>query len=81
MDDEQKRLLLELIEARYENGGLIITSQLPIEQWYEYLNDPLIADAMLDRLIHKAEKITMSPNTPSMRKLQAIASGEADPTP
>lgn len=60
MDAEQKRLLLEVLEHRYEQKATIITSQLAIEDWYEYLNDPLVADAILDRIVHHAEKITLS---------------------
>lgn len=68
MDAEQKRLLLEILEHRYEQCSTIITSQLAIEDWYEYLNDPLIADALLDRIVHQAEKIVLAGE--SMRKLK-----------
>lgn len=60
MDSEQKRLLLEILEDRYEQKSTIITSQLAIEDWYEYINDPIIADAILDRIIHHSEKIILS---------------------
>lgn len=66
MDDEQKRLLLEILEHRYEGRSTIITSQLPISEWYNSINDPLIADALLDRIVHQAEKITLTGE--SMRK-------------
>lgn len=69
MDAEQKRLLLEILEHRYEQAATIITSQLAIQDWYEYLNDPLIADALLDRVVHQAEKITLTGE--SMRKIKA----------
>jgi DNA replication protein DnaC len=70
MDNEQKRLLLELLEHRYEVRSTIITSQLPIAQWYEYINDPLIADAILDRIVHQAEKIALQGE--SRRKNQLL---------
>lgn len=73
MDAEQKRLLLEIIEHRYEQRSTIITSQLAVEDWYEYINDPLIADALLDRLVHQAEKIVLSKTAESMRKHKANA--------
>ena len=60
MDDEQKRLLLEILEHRYEIRSTIITSQLPLDHWYDYLNDPLVADALLDRIVHRSEKISLS---------------------
>lgn len=60
MEDEQKRLLLEILEHRYDVRSTIMTSQLPIAQWYESIDDPLIADAMLDRIVHQAEKISLT---------------------
>lgn len=69
LDDEQKRLLLEILEHRYESNATIITSQLPLNLWYDYLNDPLIADALLDRIVHQAEKIILSGE--SLRKTNA----------
>lgn len=68
MDNEQKRLLLEILEHRYEQNSTLLTSQLPVQQWYEYLNDPLIADALLDRIVHQAEKISLTGE--SMRKMK-----------
>jgi DNA replication protein DnaC len=69
MDDEQKRLLFEILEHRYEIKSTIITSQLPINHWYDYLNDPLIADALLDRIVHLSEKISLSGE--SLRKVKS----------
>lgn len=66
MDSEQKRLLHEIVDTRYEQCATIITSQLPITEWHEYINDPIIADALLDRIVHHAEKIILSGD--SLRK-------------
>jgi DNA replication protein DnaC len=71
LDDLQKRLLLELLEQRYETTSTIITSQLPIASWYEYLNDPLLADALLDRIVHQAEKINLQGE--SFRKIKQVS--------
>jgi DNA replication protein DnaC len=59
--------LFEIIEERTLNGSIIITAQLPIKEWYAYLGNETIADAMMDRLIHTAHKIELS--GPSMREL------------
>ncbi|HBD7287331.1 TPA: IS21-like element helper ATPase IstB [Legionella pneumophila] len=75
MDAEQKRLLLELLEHRYEQKATIITSQLVIEDWYEYINDPLIADAILDRIIHHAEKIIIDGDSLRKNKPQSAIQG------
>ena len=42
--------LLQLLEDRYEKRSVIITSQLPVSKWYEHINDPTLADAIMDRL-------------------------------
>ncbi|MGH7106569.1 MAG: IS21-like element helper ATPase IstB [Acetobacteraceae bacterium] len=49
--------LLELLDDRVGSRASILTSQLPIEHWHEYLNDPTLADAIMDRLIHCSHKI------------------------
>jgi len=61
--------LFEIIEERTLDGSIIITAQLPIKEWYAYLGNETIADAMMDRLIHTAHKIELS--GPSMRELLA----------
>ncbi len=61
--------LFEIIEERTLSGSLIITAQLPIKEWYAYLGNETIADAMMDRLIHTAHKIELK--GPSMRELLA----------
>jgi len=61
--------LFEIIEERTLNGSIIITAQLPIKEWYAYLGNETIADAMMDRLIHTAHKVELS--GPSMRELLA----------
>jgi len=58
--------LLELLEDRYGNRATCVTSQLPMKNWYEYLGDPTVADAILDRLIHNAHKVQLTGE--SMRK-------------
>ena len=57
---DQRRDLLEIIDDRHEMRSVIITSQVPIEQWYEIIGDPTIADAILDRLIHNAYRIELT---------------------
>ena len=42
--------LLQLLEDRYRKKSIIITSQLPVSKWYEYINDPTLADAIMDRM-------------------------------
>ena len=65
---EQTQELLEVIEARNQNGSIIVTSQLPIKEWYSYFKNPTLADAIMDRLIHNAYKINLQGE--SMRKMK-----------
>jgi hypothetical protein len=49
--------ILEIVEDRYEARSIIVTSQLPVDRWYEIIRNPTIADAILDRLVHNAYRI------------------------
>lgn len=44
LSHDAKLALLDILEDRYGNGSTIITSQLPLDKWYEFLNEPSIAD-------------------------------------
>ena len=51
--------VLEILEDRQALKSTIITSQLPIQLWHEYIGDATIADAILDRIVHDAHRIEM----------------------
>ena len=71
LSDDQRRDLLEIIEDRYERRSTIVTSQVPVDRWYEIIGNPTIADAILDRVVHNAYRIELGGE--SMRKQRAIA--------
>jgi DNA replication protein DnaC len=52
--------LLEVLDDRVGTRSTVITSQLPVEHWHAYLNDPTLADAILDRVIHAAHKVSLA---------------------
>ncbi|MEO8929420.1 MAG: IS21-like element helper ATPase IstB [Caldimonas sp.] len=60
--------LLELLDDRVGTRATLITSQLPVTSWHAWLNDPTLADAILDRIVHTAHKIALKGE--SMRKKQ-----------
>jgi DNA replication protein DnaC len=68
LGSEQRRDLLEIVEDRYDAGSLIVTSQVPIDRWYEIINEPTLADAILDRIVHNAYRIELAGE--SLRKRQ-----------
>ena len=59
MDTNTRLALLQILEERYERKSMIIASQLPISKWYDYIGDPTLADAIMDRLIANANKIEL----------------------
>ena len=65
-DDASRHDVLELLEDRHGRRATIVTSQFPIEHWHEAIGDPTLADAILDRLVHNAYKLTLKGD--SMRK-------------
>jgi DNA replication protein DnaC len=74
LNDEQRRDLLEIVEDRYEKRSTIVTSQVPVEHWYDMIGNPTIADAVLDRLVHNAYRVELSGE--SMRKQRSVTAAE-----
>jgi DNA replication protein DnaC len=66
MDMQTRMMLLTLLEDRYERKSFIITSQLDIPMWYDYIAEPTIADAIMDRLINTSHHVELKGQ--SMRK-------------
>jgi DNA replication protein DnaC len=54
LDQNARLALLQLLEERYERKSMIIASQLPVKKWYDYIGEPTLADAIMDRLVSKA---------------------------
>ena len=75
--DEQRRDLLEILDDRCERRSTLVTSQLPVAHWHEALGDPTLADAILDRLVHRAYKLELRGE--SLRKRPVELTGEPVP--
>ena len=69
LSDEHQRDLLEILDDRFNIRSTLVTSQLPLDKWHHHLGDPILADAILDRLVHNAYKINLKGE--SMRKRQS----------
>lgn len=63
LKEAQRNDLLEVIEDRYDKLSTVITCQLPIEKWHQWIGDPTIADAILDRLVRNAYKVELMGTT------------------
>jgi DNA replication protein DnaC len=72
LTDRHRRDLLKLCEDRYATRSTILTSQLPVKLWHEAIGDATLADAILDRLVHNAQRLDLK--GPSLRKAKAPAS-------
>lgn len=59
MTQEIRLTILQLLEDRYGKKSIIITSQLPVAKWYEYINDATLADAIMDRMTANAIRIDL----------------------
>lgn len=66
MDARDEQELLGGIEERGGLGSIIVTSQFPVDDWYDYLNSGTVADAILDRLVHNSYRLSLEGD--SMRK-------------
>ena len=68
-NDADKRDILEIMEDRHNVQSTLISTQYPVSQWHQLINDPTLADAICDRLIHNAYQLPL--NGESMRKMLA----------
>jgi DNA replication protein DnaC len=68
LTSEEASIFLDILEERTE-GGTVITSQLPVKEWYDLLNNATAADAILDRLIYNSYDIKLKGE--SMRKIKS----------
>lgn len=71
MVDDDATNLFEIIEDRTNINSTIITSQLPVSEWYNYLNNNTIADAILDRISYSSHRIELEGE--SMRKVNSLS--------
>lgn len=78
LSDENRRDLLELLEDRHDRRATIVTSQFPVEHWHEAIGDPTLADAILDRLVHNAYKITLKGESMRKRRAKLTSNRQSD---
>lgn len=71
LKEQEAQDLLDVIEERAEIKSTIITSQLPIKNWHEFIGNQTVADAILDRVVHNAYKIDLQ-GTDSVRRQKEV---------
>jgi len=65
LNDDMARDLLEIVDDRTDIRSTIVSSQLPSESWHDTISNPTLADAILDRVVHKSYKLKLK--GPSLR--------------
>ena len=63
--EEERRDFLEIIDDRHKSHSMIITSQIPLENWFDQIGDGTIADAIMDRIVSTSYKLQLK--GPSLR--------------
>lgn len=59
LDNNARIALLQILEDCYERKSIIVTSQLPVNKWWDYLKEPTLSDAIMDRLTANAHRIEL----------------------
>ena len=59
LDNNSRLALLQVLEDCYQRKSVIVTSQLPVGKWYDYIAEPTLADAIMDRLTANASRIEL----------------------
>ncbi|MER8792463.1 ATP-binding protein, partial [Mesorhizobium sp. M0983] len=75
LTDQQRFHLFEIIEERYRRKSTLITAQLPIAQWHAMIGEPTIADAILDRIVHNAHRVTLEGDSMRKQKTPPLLTG------
>ncbi len=78
MTDGARRDLLEMLDDRHGRCSTIATSQIPVEHWHDAIGEPTVADAILDRLVHNAHRITLAGESMRRRRGALTALAEKD---
>lgn len=77
-DADAANLFFQLVASRYEQGSIIVTSNLPFGRWGETFSDDVIAAAMIDRLVHHAEVLALSGESYRTRARRELLAKDRD---
>jgi DNA replication protein DnaC len=76
-EQDAANLFFQLVSSRYEHASLVLTSNLPFARWGDVFGDQVVASAMIDRIVHHAEVLTLKG---SSYRLRNSASGSLPST-
>ena len=69
LDPKERAILMEIIEDRHGRKSTVITSQYPVDDWYQAIGDPTVADAIMDRMAHTSIRLELTGE--SLRKTKS----------
>ena len=81
-EQDAANLFFQLVSSRYEHASLILTSNLPFARWGDVFGDQVVAAAMIDRIVHHAEVITLKGSSHRLRNtgIDTLPSARAENT-
>lgn len=68
------REILDLLDERFRKTSCLFVTQVPVSQWHPQIQDPTLADAILDRIVHDSLRLSLKGE--SMRKLTSQLSAQ-----
>lgn len=77
LSPNQARDLLDFLDDRYRRASCLFATQFPVNQWHPQIQDPTLADAILDRIVHDSLRLTLKGE--SMRKLTSTLTSNTIP--
>ncbi len=77
-DTDAANLFFQLVASRYETGSILVTSNLPFGRWGEVFGDEVVAAAMIDRLVHHAEVLTLAGQSYRTRARRELLAKDRD---
>ena len=78
IDKSQSKLLFQLIDRRYEKFSTIITTNINFSQWNDVLGDPVIANAIVDRILHHSTVITIKGKSYRLKNMYEASNTESE---
>lgn len=73
LDTQSRGMLMEIIEDRHGKHSTIVTSQVPVNLWHDIIGEQTLADAILDRIVHQAQRIELEGESLRKRQTRNIA--------
>ena len=73
------RDILDVLDERYRRTSCLFATQFPVNQWHQQIQEPTLADAILDRIVYDSLRLTLKGE--SMRKLMSTIKPQPEPSP